>query len=113
MNEHNNSDHDLLIRLDQKMGDFTKNMDSRMKEMGEKMAVLLNIIEKKVDQKEYDKLEKRVEDHETRISDLENKNENREVQKETVIRVGKITWKGWLGISGIILFILTVLEAFK
>lgn len=114
---------DLLIRLGEQMvyaKDETSKHSSLLIKLHEKMDQIIiqlhdkadrndvvelrDIIAKKADQEQHNQLRERV-------ALIEGNKAVEAAKKETVINMGKITWKTWLGITGSIITILTILNA--
>lgn len=114
---------DLLIRLGEQMvyaKDETSKHSSLLIKLHEKMDQIIiqlhdkadrndvvelrDIIAKKADQEQHNQLRERV-------ALIEGNKAVETAKKETVINIGKMTWKTWLGITGSAITILTILNA--
>lgn len=105
------TDHDLLIRLDTRFGDFEKHQRSSQENITEKLLSLLSKMEKKVDKDDLTNMQgemtKKFGEVDTRLRALEEKNHTEDVQKDTVIRLGMGGIKLWQLAIGAIMFLLT------
>lgn len=91
----------LLIKIHDKMDHVISQLNDKADRKD--VSELRDIISKKVDQGEHGDLRERV-------AVLERDHLVRDVKKDTVINVGKMTWKTWLGVSGFVIFIITMVN---
>lgn len=105
------SDHDLLIRLDTRFGDFEKHQRSSQDGITEKLLSLLSKMDRKVDKEDLNavqsEMQKKFSEVDTRFRALEERNHAQDVQKDTVIKLGAGGIKLWHLALGAIMFLLT------
>lgn len=97
------NDHDLLIILHTKFEQFEKTHARFWSELNDKMTRMLHEVEKKAEKEDVKELEKRV-------IILENYDNEQRVRKQTIINLGEIGVKGWVVISGAVLFFIAVIK---
>lgn len=105
------SDHDLLIRLDERFSTFETSVARMLTDFNDKISRLLDHLEKKVDKSDFVAVEKKVEVIDTRVIALENDKIARDAGRQMIINIGSLGWKGWLLAAGIISLIIGLIKA--
>jgi len=122
-------DHDLLIRLETKFEEYSKNHKDGLSNLSDKLNKIFYQIEQKADKEDLRVLRaelsskadkedvlKMIGEHEDikkRVINLEQTEHDKKTEKGVFLKIGKYSIKGWQFLSATIIFILTVYQIIK
>ncbi len=111
------NDHDLLIRISTQFETYQLMSTQQWNDLHNKMNRFLTQVESKADKKDVQQLENKMTDLfgnlSKRLGDIEDRQQNENTKKQTIINLGAAGYKFWLFLSGFILFLLTIIKALK
>lgn len=109
------SDHDLLIRLHERMVSLEKHILESLERAHKSIGKIGGDIEKKLDihiyKEEKKEIDGKIEDHEKRIGGIEKYNLISETKKAVYFDIASFTWKHWLQLGTFLTFIFAVIKA--
>lgn len=104
------SDHDLLITLSAQFHSFEQSNSRIYSDLSDKMTRMLLLVEQKADKTDMKEVVKMIEGVDRRVLSLEAERQVRDTQKNTVINLGTMGYKGIAALAGVIIFILEVIR---